>query len=391
MLQKNKLDFSDFFSISPEQWKKNILKELKANSEEALQTISENLVIQGFYTAHDIKDLTYLKEFHERFKIKSPRHWYTAEYIPYTTSKEWNVYAHNAIQGGADCLIIDAKEAPSYDDHLFKNIPLDFAYVILKSELGYNEFLTQLRSQKLQIKGVIEIKGLWNQLAQNKKKIISTISNSISLASAFPKVKVLGIESPLYHSNPAEQIASLIGVAIELIDQLTENGIDQFEVLSQLSFSLPIGKNYLIEISKIRALRVLWEKVCNSIDPNFNSFITPIHCTTSEDLSINDPNINNIQNTVKAMAAIIGGCDILSILPADKNINSHNGFSARIARNISLILKDESHLDYVLDPAAGAYAIEALTDQIAKASLEKLKEIEMKGGLVQFMKGSKAL
>jgi len=389
MLQKNKLDFSDFFSNSPEQWKKNIFKELKTNSEEALTSISENLTIQGFYTSKDTKDLTYLKEFHERFKIKSLRHWYTCERIPYTSSFEWNVYANNALQGGADALLIEADQVPTSVDQLFKNIPLDFAYIILRCEKGYKEFLTELEKEKLEIKGIIEIKDLLKQINQNENEVVSTLSNSISLAGTFPKLKILGIEAPFSTSNPVEQVSSLMGFAIELIDKLTQKGISPQEVLSQLSFTLPVSKNYLIEISKLRAVRLLWEKICYSIDSDFNSFVTPIHCVTSEDLSINDPNINNIQNTVKAMASIIGGCDVLTILPADKNMNSHNEFSSRIARNISLILKEESHLDYVVDPAAGAYAIEVLTDQIAKASLEKLKDIEMQGGLIQSMKGSK--
>ena len=157
------------------------------------------------------------------------------------------------------------------------------------------------------------------------------------------------------------------------------------EVAPYLQLSFAAGPNYFFEIAKLRAARLLWSLMIDAYGPaDERSKEVFIHVTTAQwNKSIYDPYVNMLRTTTEGMSAILGNADSVAILPFDLPYRSGNGFSSRIARNQQLVLKEESYLDKVVDPAGGSYYIEALTEAIARGAWELFKEIEASGGLLR--------
>jgi len=142
-----------------------------------------------------------------------------------------------------------------------------------------------------------------------------------------------------------------------------------------------------MEIAKLRAARMLWTRIAEQYKPhNPESLKVAIHATTGTwNKSVYDPYVNLLRLTTECMSAAIGGANAITVLPFNNTYKETDEFSARIARNIQIILKEEAYLDKVIDPAAGSYYIESLTDEIAQISWNKFREIEESGGMITVM------
>ncbi|MFN4147002.1 MAG: methylmalonyl-CoA mutase family protein, partial [Runella sp.] len=153
------------------------------------------------------------------------------------------------------------------------------------------------------------------------------------------------------------------------------------EILPKMYFSVSIGTNYFMEIAKLRALRFLWRRIANQWTQEVP--YTPIHAFTSTfyDAALT-PNTNMLRATTEAMSAVVGGGDLLSVHAYDFVFQTPDDFSERIARNISLLLKEESYLGKTSDPAAGSYYIENLTAQLVEKAWGLFLEVESKGGVM---------
>jgi methylmalonyl-CoA mutase len=216
---------------------------------------------------------------------------------------------------------------------------------------------------------------------------ISILARLIQLTAAYPEFRVLTINSThLYDAGSSEiqELAFALNTAVEYIDQLTEKGVSTVEAVKNLSFSLAVGTNYFFEIAKLRALRVLFHQVTSLYGLESHPGDLKIHSVSAIwSKTIYDPYVNMLRNTTEAMAAIIGGCDSISIRPFDDIFQAPNAFSRRIARNISTMLKEESYFDKVVDPAAGSYYLETITDKLIENSWNLFLETEKAGGLSQ--------
>jgi methylmalonyl-CoA mutase len=166
------------------------------------------------------------------------------------------------------------------------------------------------------------------------------------------------------------------GIALgveKLVEKLEEgHGVDG--AAAGIHFVFAIGSNYFFEIAKLRAARLLWAHAVWAFQPQKEaSCLMKIHaCTALSNKSIYDPFANVLRATTEAMAAVIGGCDSLEIRPF--------GFSGRLAVNIQRLMKEESHLDSVADPAGGSYYVEWLTDALAHKGWELFQRVEAEGG-----------
>ncbi len=177
------------------------------------------------------------------------------------------------------------------------------------------------------------------------------------------------------------QIQEAVGNGIRIIDTLIEQGQDLDTIAAQVFFRFPIGKGYFREIAKLRSFREIWANVINARFPkhgcSVNTFIDARIDHGSKEDPYKDmkenPYKDMIAATTKAMSAIIGGCDQLFIAPFETDRG--DDLNERIARNISLILKEESYLDQSNDPSGGSYLIEELTDRFV-ASTQEAFEIQ---------------
>jgi methylmalonyl-CoA mutase len=165
-----------------------------------------------------------------------------------------------------------------------------------------------------------------------------------------------------------------IASGVEKLVEKLQSGQGVDEAANEIRFVFAIGSNYFFEIAKLRAARLLWAHAVWAFQPREEaSCLMKIHaCTALSDKSIYDPFANALRATTEAMAAVIGGCDSLEIRPFC--------FSGRLAMNIQRLIKEESHLDSVADPAGGSYYVEWLTDALAHKGWELFQQVEAEGG-----------
>ena len=181
------------------------------------------------------------------------------------------------------------------------------------------------------------------------------------------------IDASRWHENGATSVQELAFAIAEGVDRLAASA-DIDAVASSMTFVFSVGANYFFEIAKFRAARMLWAQAVSAFDPKqTSSCLMRIHARTAlANKSIYDPYTNLLRCTTEALSAVIGGCDSLDVRPAR--------FPNRLARNVQLVLKEETHVDAVADPAGGSYYIEALTDAIAREAWALFLMVEEQGG-----------
>lgn len=203
-----------------------------------------------------------------------------------------------------------------------------------------------------------------------------------------PGVKALTINTTNLHNagaNAVQELAFGLSTAVEYLHQLTDLGLDLPLLLRNVEFSMGIGSNYFMEMAKFRALRLLWKQILQGYDVPQQP--VTIHAQTSTwNKTVTDVYVNMLRSTTEAMSAVIGGADALSVQPYNDFFTEPDGFSRRIARNVSTLLKEESYLDKVVDASAGAYYIETLTQTLAQKSWALFQQTEQKGGFIKAFK-----
>jgi methylmalonyl-CoA mutase len=183
-------------------------------------------------------------------------------------------------------------------------------------------------------------------------------------------VKALPVNGLPYFSenNPAHELAAILKKGENFIKQYSSSEFSPEFINQHLFFSVAIGKNYFLQIAKIRALNLLWANVMQSYQINFGMPTMEAHLAPTSQSE--DENTNMIAATTQAMSAIIGGANRLTVLPADAFKGTNSSFSKRIARNVQHLLQGESYFGRVEDPAAGSYYIEKLTQELAEKAWE---------------------
>jgi methylmalonyl-CoA mutase len=182
-------------------------------------------------------------------------------------------------------------------------------------------------------------------------------------------------------ASVVQELAFVLSAGCEYLSVLEELGVKPDIAAPRMQFVFGTGSNYFMEIAKLRAARTLWSKVVESFGGSEASCKMYIHSVVTEwNKTIYDSYVNMLRSTTEAMSATLGGTDSLEVTPFDSPYAQASDFSSRIARNTQIILKEEAHFDKVVDPAAGSYYIENLTDQIAEHAWALFIEIEGKGG-----------
>ena len=207
-----------------------------------------------------------------------------------------------------------------------------------------------------------------------------------------PTFRTLAVDAQPYHNagaTLADELAFTLGALSESLAQLTDRGVALAKAVRALHVLIPVSTSYFLEIAKLRALRLLAADVIGafadaagvSLDPTPTDLFVQAR-TSCRTQTLYGPYINMLRGTTEAMAAAIGGCDVLQVDPFDMLDATPSARGQRIARNTSLLLQEEAHLDQVADPAAGSYYIEAATDKVASAAWERFQDLEARGGLL---------
>lgn len=351
--------FDEFPEISEKDWIEKVEKDLKGKAfEELFWQIDENIKVAPFYQTND-------------FTANIPDNkttsndWETGEDIPADNPATANRQLLEALVGGVDApgIIIDHQFDQKDLALLFKNVILDYISVhfLFKGESAVLPFLENFVGF-LRHSGVnpAELTGSLNFDAKTPSK-----DNLRFTQEKLPKFKIFTI--PVEEGNPAgiaETLGNSIAQAHDHLAFLHENGIQTEMANDLLQFSVSVGRSYFPEIAKLRALKILWANVLEAYGVR-NPVIPVVEARLAPGVFDEDVHTNMIRSTIQAMAAVLGGVNRLTVLPSDFYSGESTAFSRRIARNVQHLMRLESFMDRVIDPAGGSYYIETLTKKIA--------------------------
>ena len=221
--------------------------------------------------------------------------------------------------------------------------------------------------------------------SENGAKCFEKIADLIRKTKAYKGIRVITVSGEIFSnagSTIVEALAFSLAAGHDYLVRLMDMGFTIEEAAKKIRFSQAITSNYFMEIAKLRAGRMLWANIVKAYNPAKNCPCKMFtHAVTSTwNQTAYDPYVNMLRGTTEAMSASIAGVHSLEVTPFNKAYEDPNEFSMRIARNVELLLKHESHFDQVVDPAGGSYYIENLTDSIANEAWKLFREIEEKGG-----------
>jgi methylmalonyl-CoA mutase len=200
-----------------------------------------------------------------------------------------------------------------------------------------------------------------------------------------PRLATLVVSSVGYHErggSAVEELAFGMATGVAYLRAMQARGIAIETAAHHFRFQFAIGSQFFTEIAKVRAARLLWSQIVAAFGGDNEAQQIRIDGRTAQrNKASSDPYINILRGTSEALAAALGGVDTLHIAPFDEPIRQPDDFSRRLARNTQIILQEESHLTRLIDPAGGAYAVEYLTDQLARRAWALFQEVEGMGGM----------
>ena len=416
-------------------WQKAAQKSAPNGDVAALNWLTpDGISVKPLYTAEDTKDLPYTNTLpgFEPF-IRGPqatmyagRPWTIRQYAGFSTAEESNAFYRKALAAGGQGVSVafDLATHRGYDsDHprvtgdvgkagvaidsvedmkiLFDGIPLDKVSVsmtmngaVLPILAGYVVAAEEQGVKQEQLAGTIQNDILKEFMVRNtyiyppepSMRIIGDIIEYT--AQHMPKFNSISISG--YHmqeagANQALEMAFTLADGKEYVKTAIAKGMDVDAFAGRLSFFWAVGMNFYLEIAKMRAARLLWCRIMKEFNPkNPKSLMLRTHSQTSGwSLTEQDPYNNVVRTTIEAMAAVFGGTQSLHTNALDEAIALPTEFSARIARNTQLIIQEETHITNVVDPWAGSYMMESLTQQMADAAWKIIEEVDAMGGMTK--------
>jgi methylmalonyl-CoA mutase len=202
-----------------------------------------------------------------------------------------------------------------------------------------------------------------------------------------PGLKTVWVQSNAYHNggaNAVQELAAVMATAVEYLQALMIRGMSFEEASQEIAFTFPVGSDFFMELSKLRAARVLWANIVEAFGGDEKAQTMTLHATTSIFTKSNlDPYVNMLRTTTEAFSAAVGGADSINV---DSYQQDSDAFSRRIARNTHFILKEESFLNKVVDPAAGSFYVENLTNQLADEAWKLFQELDKLGGIMEALR-----
>lgn len=412
---KEKL-FSDFSPVTTEQWMEKVTADLKgADFEKKLVwKTNEGFKVKPFYRKEDLEGLKTTDALPGEFPYlrgnkKDNNEWLVRQEIRVDDVKEANAKALDILNKGIDSLSfhVKAKELnAAYLEMLLEGICAECVELNFSTCQGHVVDLANLLVEYFQKKGYdlnklhgsINFDYLNKMLAKGKEKgsLVDTAKALIAATAVLPEYRVINVNA-LTLNNAGAYIYQELGYALawgnEYMNQLTEAGIPAATVAKKIKFNFGISSNYFLEIAKFRAGRMLWADIVNSYLAEGDCKCAAqmkIHAETSSfNLTVFDSYVNLLRTQTEAMSAALAGVDSMTVVPFDKAYETPNDFSERLARNQQLLLKEESHFDKVIDPAAGSYYIENLTASIAKQAWNLFLAVEDEGGFYAAVKAGK--
>ena len=436
--------FEEFAPVSAEQWKEKTIIDIKGADfdKRMVWKTNDGFSVEPLYRLEDLAPLSYLGVMPGQFPFtrgtkKTNNEWYIRQGIEVKNAADANAKALDVLQKGVSSLAFEIEDANAWTstemNALLKSIELEAIETCFVVGCGkrhlLNLFVAYVAEKKFdasKIQGSINAGYLNNLIVKGKfccnsqEQCEKQLPELLAAAKTLPKFKVLEIDAHTVSnagSTISQELACGLAMGVEYLSAADAQGINAGAIAPKMKFNFAVSSNYFMEIAKFRAAKMLWAKIVEAYKPECTcekcecepqqttgcTCCSTNVCTCAGKMNIHavtsvwnktlyDPYVNMLRTQTEAMSAVIGGVNSLTVLPfvGCETLNPlaepAQEFSERIARNQQSLLKDECHFDKIVDPSAGSYYIETLTDKIADSAWAIFLEIQDKGGFVEAFK-----
>ena len=427
---------TDHLKPSLSDWANLASKETKGKSpEDMVWQTPEGIAVKPIYTAEDVADLDYQDNLPGFAPFKrgpkatmyAGRPWTVRQYAGFSTAEASNAFYRRNLAAGQQGLSVafDLATHRGYDsDHervvgdvgkagvaidsvedmkiLFDGIPLDKVsvsmtmngavlpvmanYIVAAEEQGVTPDKLAGTLQNDILKEFMVRNTYIYPPAPSMRIVADIIGYTAENMPKFNSISISGYHMQEAGATNVQELAYTIADGIEYVRTAIASGLDVDKFAPRLSFFFAIGMNFFMEIAKLRAARILWSTLMEEkfAPKDQRSLMLRTHCQTSGvSLTSKDPYNNVMRTTIEAMSAVLGGTQSLHTNALDEALALPTDFSARIARNTQLVIQEETGITNVVDPLAGSYYVESLTDQLVKEARKLIDEVEEMGGMTK--------
>lgn len=412
---------ADFPAISTKEWKDKIIADLKGADfdKKLVWRTPEGFNVQPFYRQEDLKGL--------KTTVSAPGQF---PYVRGTkTNNEWAIRQNicackNARKANAKALEVLNKGITSLGFCLdAEKLNYHFIKVLLEGikadAIAINFSICPCAAPELagilvryygrsgydfkKVVGSINVDPMKQMLIKGKpltrEQVTEKIVATVKAAKSLPNYRVVGVNSVILNNSGAycaQELAYALAWGADYMTMLTEAGVPNYQAARAIRFNMGIGGNYFMEIAKFRAARLLWAKIVEAYKaPTFTTALKEaakmnVSAETSRfNMTVFDAYVNLLRSQTETMSAALAGVDEIVVTPFDVTYEQPTDFAERIARNQQLLLKEESHFDKVVDPAAGSYYLENLTHAIATEAWKQFLAIQEQGGMYEMIAAGK--
>ena len=409
MAEKRETLFDMFSPVSAEDWKAKITVDLKGADfdKKLVWRTNEGFNVQPYYRREDIEGLPAIETLPGEFPYlrgtRDNNDWLIRQRVQGKTAEEMNTHARHILDRGVESLGIVLRGEVSAEDlkEILKDVDLKKVEVNIECCPGkavqVAEELVKLVKEagaENEFRGAIDYNPFRRLLKHGLPFPKDAVKEGLDLYNAVKDVKGLrcfAVDSYMFN-NCGAYITQELGYALawgaEWLTLMTEAGMTVDEVANRVKFNMGISSNYFMELAKFRAGRMLWAEIVKAYNPADEDVCKMmVHAVTSKfNMTLFDSHVNLLRTMTETMSAALAGVDSIETLAFDECYTTPDEFSERIARNQQVLLREESHLNKVVDPAGGSYYIETLTASIAAQAWKVFNEIEDKGGFDAMLK-----
>ena len=387
-----------------DDWKMKAEESLKGKSiETLLSSTYENITLKPLYSQEDGKkapDYPGSSDFRRGTDSLGylTNDWKVAQRISYNSVDELKVKLHEGVKKGQTALAFEVSEklfeAKQTLTELLGDLPSKFSIAVNGKGLQSRMLVALAEREEManQVTGYVgqDPISLFAEEGTMVDGVIKSWIEDIKFANEkLPNLRTVLVNTSTYHqggANAVQELAIAAATGTFYLQKLIESGMKLEEIIAKVIFQFSIGSNFFMELAKLRAARILWDKITKVYGAEVQNRGMQIAAETSTySKTIYDPHVNILRAGNEAFAAVVGGVQYLHITPFD-DITGSSQLSERVARNTQNILKEEAYLQKVIDPAGGSWYIEDLTTELAEKAWQYFQQIEAKGGMLEVLK-----
>lgn len=404
MAEKKEKLFDMFPECSYEEWRAKVEADLKGAdfNKKLVWRTNEGFNVEPVYRAENIADFktvdTLPGEYPYVRGTRTDNDWLIRQEVLAETPAEANAVAKEIITKGVTSLGFnvtlesEADVKTLLDGIDIKKYELNFKCCPRKAISLAKVLVDYLRNNGLlnDFHGSIDFNPMRRALKHGTEfpgDIKAMALELLDVVKIVPELRVLAVDSYMFCDAGAyifQELGYALAWGAEWLTMLTDAGVKADEVARRIKFNMGVSSNYFMEIAKFRAARMVWAQIVEQYKPESKlSSKMLCHAVTSRfNQTIYDAHVNLLRSQTETMSAALAGVDSITTTPFDVPYKTPDAFSERIARNQQFLLKEESHLDKVVDPAGGSYYIETLTVSLAKEAWKLFLDVEEKGGFL---------